>query len=159
MALKRKLDSHSGDNERSTKQLKLVPFPTYEPDNDVCMSDASSDQDLLTVDPHHGRFNSTSSAVSSDAESPLYPPFTAAPGQFFAPNGRVNTDSHNFSRYSPPPQRPVGIFEPRRSFSHNGSCTQIPKLRVACSSGVQVQRSMWSHCEQCGAIEMIDPDY
>lgn len=52
-----------------TKQLKLVPFPTYEPDNDVCMSDASSDQDLLTVDPHHGRFNSTSSAVSSDAES------------------------------------------------------------------------------------------
>jgi len=36
------------------------------------------------------------------------------------------------------------------------NCTQIPKLRVACASSVNGHRTMWSHCEQCGAISMVE---
>ncbi|KAI0267079.1 hypothetical protein BC834DRAFT_822972, partial [Gloeopeniophorella convolvens] len=92
---------------------------------------------------------------------PTYPSFNIYPKPFFGPDGSVDTDSHVFSRYSesPPPQKPIGLLEPRNSLSHHGNCTQIPKLRVACASGTNGQRTMWSHCEQCGAIEMIDPDY
>ena len=58
-----------------TKQLKLIPFPTYELDTDVSMSDASSDHESMAADLHHGRFNSTSSTISlsaSDIESRMY---------------------------------------------------------------------------------------
>ncbi|KAI0779993.1 hypothetical protein C8Q74DRAFT_732331 [Fomes fomentarius] len=42
------------------------------------------------------------------------------------------------------------------AFSQN--CTQIPKLRMACSAGPNGRRSMWAHCEECGAIEMVNND-
>lgn len=35
-------------------------------------------------------------------------------------------------------------------------CTQIPKLRIACGSGPSGQRSMWSMCEECGAVQMME---
>ena len=38
------------------------------------------------------------------------------------------------------------------------NCSQIPKLRMACAAGLNGQRTMWAHCEQCGAIEMVDFD-
>jgi hypothetical protein len=37
-------------------------------------------------------------------------------------------------------------------------CTQLPKLRMACSAGNSRARTMWSACEQCGAIAMVDLD-
>lgn len=37
-------------------------------------------------------------------------------------------------------------------------CSQIPKLRVACAAGLNGQRTMWSFCEQCGAISMVESD-
>jgi len=40
----------------------------------------------------------------------------------------------------------------------SSNCTQIPKLRIACASSGNGQRTMWSHCEQCGAISMVDSD-
>ncbi|KAI0287449.1 hypothetical protein BC826DRAFT_865209, partial [Russula brevipes] len=115
---------------------------------------------------HHMRLDSGASTSSSSdfgdgpSSSPAYPPFNFYPNPFFGSDGSVDPDSHNFSRYStsPPPRRTVGLLEPKNSFLHRGNCTQIPKLRVACASSSHGQRTMWSHCEQCGAIEMIDPD-
>lgn len=86
MALKRKLDLDSDDvaptvsplspyrttpahvsSHQNAKQLKLVPFPNYEPDMDVSMSD-----DAMCVDAHHTRLSSTTSSYSSNAsDSPL----------------------------------------------------------------------------------------
>ncbi|KAI0035866.1 hypothetical protein K488DRAFT_42345 [Vararia minispora EC-137] len=94
-------------------------------------------------------------------DTTVYPSFNIYPEPFFHPDGRVNIDSHNFARLATPPpaEKYIGILQPKSSFMHNGNCTQIPKLRVACSSGPSGARTMWSHCEECGAIEMIDPDY
>lgn len=55
---------------QTTKQLKCIPFPNYEPDNDVPMSDTSSESDLVinTTGLFHTRLvsnASTSSSVSS----------------------------------------------------------------------------------------------
>ncbi|KAL4073850.1 hypothetical protein J3A83DRAFT_4357781 [Scleroderma citrinum] len=156
MALKRKLDLDTDHNDcvQVAKQLKLVPFPGYEPDNDVAMSDSpSSDLDLFFPESHHSRLVSTvstasSSSVSSslfdavDYNSPLYP--------------RLSAQQPILDPDSP---KAVGLLQPVSSFSHHGSdCSQIPKLRVACSAGPDGSRTMWSFCEQCGAISMVDSD-
>lgn len=78
-----------------------------------------------------------------------------------------------------PPVYQIGLLQPKDSFVHHrygvclpdygvvvmsfatvssSDCTQIPKLRVACASGVNGQRSMWTHCEQCGAISIVESD-
>ncbi|KAK7057411.1 hypothetical protein R3P38DRAFT_2840801 [Favolaschia claudopus] len=159
MAMKRKFadDSESASCPTSAKQLKLVPWPNYQPDEDSCMSEA---------DPiaYHTRFPSNVSTASSNLDSPSatatsYPAFNLYPLPFFGPDGSVNTNSHSFAHYSArqTPSPPVGLLQPSSSFSHHGSsCSQIPKLKVACAPGVNGQRTMWSYCEQCGAIDMVD---
>jgi len=164
MALKRKLEGDTvSEPDRDSKQLRLVPFPSRQADTDVAMSDALSDVSSLVPvisEQHHMRLDSGASTSSSsdfgDATT-----FTFCPDPFFGSDGSVDIDTHNFSRFSdsPPPRRSVGLLEPKNNFLHHGNCTQIPKLRVACASSSHGQRSMWSHCEQCGAIEMIDSDY
>ncbi|ETW81234.1 hypothetical protein HETIRDRAFT_476703, partial [Heterobasidion irregulare TC 32-1] len=148
MAIKRKFDSDSVEVGRQTKQIRCIPFPAYEPDFDVEMSDASSsDNELMPAQQFHSRHDSTAS-TNSDASlthpsmssslfrysrsvysyiQPLtdrYPSFNIYPTPFFGgPGGTVDTDSHNYSRYAtPPPQapaKPVGLFEPRNSFAHH----------------------------------------
>lgn len=39
------------------------------------------------------------------------------------------------------------------------NCTQIPKLKIACASSVNGHRTMWSHCENCGAISVVECDW
>jgi hypothetical protein len=146
----------------NAKQLKLIPFPNLCSDDDVPMSDAEP----LYPHFHHPRAPSdASSTTSSDSESPLnsspaYPSFDLYPLPFFSPEGPVDTNSHNYPHYaaqSPPPV--VGLLQPSSSFAHHGSnCSQIPKLRVACAPGVKGQRTMWSFCEQCGAISMVETE-
>ncbi|KAH8995271.1 hypothetical protein EDB86DRAFT_1189060 [Lactarius hatsudake] len=167
MAIKRKFDRDTVvESDRCSKQLRLVPFPSYQEDADIAMSDASSDASPLEpiiTEQHHMRLDSgVSTASSSDyGDAPALPSFSFPPNPFFGSDGTVDPDSHNFARYSvsPPPQKSVGLLEPKNNSFHHGNCTQIPKLRVACASGSHGQRTMWSHCEQCGAIEMIGPDY
>jgi hypothetical protein len=51
-----------------SKQLRLVPFPSYQADTDVAMSDALSDVSSLepvTTEQHHMRLNSGASTASS----------------------------------------------------------------------------------------------
>ncbi|KAF8972921.1 hypothetical protein BDZ97DRAFT_1648676 [Flammula alnicola] len=126
------------------------------------MSDAQS----TYPDIVHSRLQSNASSISSNASdspvtnSPAYPTFDLYPLPFFSNAGSVEPNSHDYSYYSrqsPSPQ--VGLLQPSSTFIHHGSdCTQIPKLKVACASGANGQRTMWSHCEQCGAISMVESD-
>lgn len=161
--MKRKLEVDADDVSHSQpKQLKLVPFPNIELDNDVLMSDAEPD---YLPEMFHTRHQSNASSIGSNAsDSPVgnshYPTFDLYPLPFFTDSGLVDPDSHNYSRYSrqsPNPQ--IGLIQPANGFVHHGSnCTQIPKLKIACASGINGQRTMWSHCEQCGAISMVESD-
>ncbi|KAJ7647517.1 hypothetical protein FB45DRAFT_893645 [Roridomyces roridus] len=157
-ALKRKFAPDSDDlidGPNNAKQLKLIPFPNYVPDEDACMSEA---EPLA----HHTRFPSNASSISdassSSTESP-YPTFNLYPLPFFTPDGSVNPNSHNFAHYAvqQPPSPPVGLIQPSSGFTHHGSgCTQIPKLKVACAPGLNGTRTMWAFCEQCGSISSVD---
>lgn len=134
-----------------SKQLRLVPFPSYQADTDVAMSDELSDVSSLEPvisEQHHMRLNSGASTSSSsdfgDGVSPClryclqahpnahiattYPSFTVCPNPFFGSDGSVDIDSHNFSRLSdsPPPRRSVGLLEPKNSFIHHGLVPSCP---------------------------------
>jgi hypothetical protein len=52
----------------------------------------------------------------------VLPSFTVPPNPFFGPDGSVDIDSHNFARLSdsPPPQKSVGLLEPKNNFLHHG---------------------------------------
>ncbi|KAJ6558547.1 hypothetical protein DFH09DRAFT_1163140 [Mycena vulgaris] len=164
MAMKRKFTEDSDDaslnGPTNAKQLKLVPFPNYQSDEDSYMSEAQP----ISYGTHHTRFPSNVSSASSTLDSPssafpAYPTFDLYPLPFFGADGTVNPNSHNFAHYAAqqPPSPSVGLLQPSGAFTHHGSgCSQIPKLKVACASGLNGQRTMWSFCEQCGAISMVD---
>ena len=163
MALKRKIEFDSDDVlPHTAKQLKLIPFPNVGYDDDVAMSDAEP----LYPEMHHSRLSSNVSSASSNGSdsplgsSPAYPTFDIYPMPFFNSSGSVNTNSHNYAHYATqPPSPPIGLLQPSSSFAHHGSsCSQVPKLRVACAPGLNGQRTMWSFCEQCGAISMVEND-
>ncbi|KAH9839428.1 uncharacterized protein C8Q71DRAFT_856043 [Rhodofomes roseus] len=162
MALKRKMDFDDETVQAPVraKQQKLIPFPNSEPDNDVAMTDASVYQLeplLIPMQPFHTRLPSDASYSSSTAGdspriSPAYPSFDLYPA-----------DDNGFNSFDSPVSEAsgsVGLLQPKNpSFTHHGQkCSQIPKLRVACSPGLNGQRTMWAHCEQCGAIEMVHTD-
>ncbi|KAH9894774.1 hypothetical protein C8Q73DRAFT_789971 [Cubamyces lactineus] len=167
MAVKRKFDAEFEDaTPTHGKQRRLVPFPQTEVDTDVAMSDASiSDLEPLAIPTHpfHTRLPSNASYASSATSdsprnSPLYPVFDLYPTE---PDSYMAVTSHGFPDPSlNAPEKPVGLIQPRgNSFTHHGqNCTQIPKLRMACAAGPNGRRSMWAHCEECGAIEMVDSD-
>jgi len=165
MAIKRKFDVDFEDAvPHNAKQLKLVPFPNFEADEDTMMFDAEP----LFSDVHHSRLSSTTSSASSNSSSsPLsgspaasYPTFDIYPMPFFNAEGSVNTKSHDYSHITRSlPSPSVGLLQPTSAFVHHGTgCSQVPKLRVACNPGLNGQRTMWSFCEQCGAISMVESD-
>ncbi|KAF9529268.1 hypothetical protein CPB83DRAFT_906226 [Crepidotus variabilis] len=152
MSLKRKLESDYEDSFPAAKQLKLVPFPNMDIDTDVAMSEAEP----LYPDLVHSRLHSTASSVTSSASESLYPTFELYPSAFDGSLNAHSPDSPSSRQSSPSSQ--IGLMQPASGFVHHGMCTQIPKLRVACASGVSGQRSMWTHCEECGAISIIESD-
>ncbi|GBE81059.1 hypothetical protein SCP_0307830 [Sparassis crispa] len=162
MALKRKLELEAVDAPISVKQPRLIPFPNTEMDTDVVMSDGSiSDLEPLYL-PVHSRLpsnascSSLSSASDSPQDSPIYPAFD------LYPHDAYSYMDANFHVHSPSNvmQKSVGLLQPKNAaLTHHGqNCSQIPKLRIACSPGLNGQRTMWAFCEQCGAIEMVDTD-
>ncbi|KAH9940406.1 uncharacterized protein BXZ73DRAFT_98842 [Epithele typhae] len=167
MGLKRKFSLEFDDVAPTNgKQAKLLPFPTMDLDSDVAMSDGSlSDLDALLIPtfPAHTRHQSdvsyASSATSdSPRHSPFYPALEIYPGD---QDSEMGIAAHGHPDPSPnAPQKPIGLIQPSgNGFSHHGhNCTQIPKLRMACSSGPNGRRSMWALCEECGAIEIVDSD-
>ena len=63
-------------SHHQSKQLRLVPFPSYQADTDVAMSDALSDVSSLepvASEQHHMRLNSGASTSSSDYGDGMFP--------------------------------------------------------------------------------------
>ncbi|GJE95363.1 hypothetical protein PsYK624_115470 [Phanerochaete sordida] len=169
MSMKRKLSVEFEDEVAysNAKRPNLFAFPTSEGDADVAMSDASSDAGLLTPltfapeRPFHSRLNSNASTFSENSSlqnSPTSSHFVLYPS--VEQDAAANSPAYFDSPMTDSPKQPVGLIQPRRTaFTHHGqNCSQIPKLRMACASGPNGQRTMWAHCEQCGAIEMVDFD-
>ncbi|KAJ7287373.1 hypothetical protein C8J57DRAFT_1283719 [Mycena rebaudengoi] len=159
MSMKRKYTEDSDDTlPNNAKQLKLIPFPNYQADEDSPMSEAEP----IVYDAYHTRFPSNVSTASSTSDSSSnaspYPTFNLYPLPFFTADGTVDPNSHNFAHLAAqPPSPPIGLLQPSSAFSHHGTgCSQIPKLKVACAPGLGGKRTMWSFCEQCGAISMVD---
>ncbi|KAI0766058.1 hypothetical protein BC629DRAFT_1293327 [Irpex lacteus] len=142
---------------QSAKRPNLFQFPSTSTDTDVAMSDASSEPDLLTplefpdfAPQFHTRLNSTASTTSSVSYNTSPQNSPSSPHFVLYPPADQST-----ANYSP---KSVGLMQPK-SFTHHGqNCHQIPKLRMACAPGLNGSRTMWAHCEQCGAIEMVDTD-
>ncbi|KAG6332604.1 hypothetical protein ID866_6482 [Astraeus odoratus] len=114
MALKRKLDFDApNDYPQSAKHLKLVPFPGYEPDTDVAMSDSpSSDLDLFFPENHHSRLVSTASTASSSSiSSGLLDAVDYSSRKRFVMSVVINS------------AKVIGLMQPASSFSHHGSHT------------------------------------
>ncbi|EPQ57177.1 hypothetical protein GLOTRDRAFT_37701 [Gloeophyllum trabeum ATCC 11539] len=113
---------------------------------------------------------STASTASSGSESlqllhsaASYPSFDLYP----FPNmyGANQAEQYFQSNYMLSPEtsaKMASLLQPRNTtdiFSASSpNCSQIPKLRIACSTGLTGSRTMWSHCEQCGAIQMVESD-
>ncbi|CCM05694.1 uncharacterized protein FIBRA_07925 [Fibroporia radiculosa] len=150
MALKRKFDydAESVDMPMNMKQPKLIPFPNAEPDTDVVMSDAPTynlEPLLIPIQPFHTRLPSNASYSSSSSSgspqnSPFYPSFDLYPHD--DPGYVGNQNPFDAPVHEAP--KPVGLLQPRSaSFTHHGqNCSQIPKLRVACSPGLNGQRTI-----------------
>jgi len=159
MGMKRKFEVDAIDAFPHAKLQKLIPFPSMDVDSDVVMSDDSaSDLQPLCI-PVHARLPSTASSLSSasgsPSDSPNYPSFDLYPHE-----AQSYMDA-NFHFHSPTGNnKAVGLMQRKnQAFTHHGqNCSQIPKLRVACSPGLNGARTMWAFCEQCGAIEMVDTD-
>ncbi|KAN0138314.1 hypothetical protein V8E53_003777 [Lactarius tabidus] len=163
MAIKRKFDIDTvAESDRCSKQLRLVPFPSYQADADVAMSDASCDvspTEPMTTEQHHMRLDSgVSTASSSDyGDGPAYPSFSFQPSPFFGSDGSVDPDSHNFSRCSdsPPPQKSVGLLEPKNSNFHHGvGRVELVLTEIALKSRSFVSPVLLGRMVnvQCGAI-------
>ncbi|KAI9510830.1 hypothetical protein F5148DRAFT_498640 [Russula earlei] len=89
---------------------------------------------------------------------PTYPSFNFYPIRFLLRTA-LSTPTRITLQHTRPRHRasPSVCWNEKTVFSIVGIAPRFQKLRVACAAGALGQRSMWSHCEQCGAIEMIDP--
>lgn len=111
--------------------MKLIPFPSSEPDVDIPVSDCTMDMDVDFFPPqiHARRLSSSASSASADSE---------------------------FSLQASAQPSPTATYSTLQFVHHRSDCKQIPKLRVACEAGPTGSRSMWALCEECQAIEMVD---
>lgn len=151
MALKRKLDLDSSEDFpqvrlslpprtphifttcQTVKQLKLVPFPGYEPDHDVAMSDSSSsDSEQFFSENHHTRLVSTASTASSSfglseaVDHSSRECFVSPPGPCLMGNFTVVLALYpRYSAHQPtldPCESPkvVGLMQPASTLTHHG---------------------------------------
>jgi len=118
---------------QTVKQLKLVPFPGYEPDHDVAMSDSSSsDSEQFFPENHHTRLVSTASTSSSSFGSSEAVDYNSRE-RFYSPPGSCLMGNSNmisalYPRYSAhqpaldPCESPkvVGLMQPASTLSHHG---------------------------------------
>ncbi|KAI3596989.1 hypothetical protein WG66_006345 [Moniliophthora roreri] len=153
--MKRKFEFEDA-SPTNCKQQKLVPFPRYGSDDD-------SDSMMTEAEPFytHSRISSNASTASSDTSgSPAASPYVYPAFDIYPMQDVPMIQADELAPSSPQnPSSPVGLLQPHSSFQHHGAnCSQIPKLRIACAPGLNGQRTMWSFCEQCGSISMVNQD-
>jgi len=137
MGLKRKLLIDDDYVHVPAKQTKTCPSVDMM-DTDVVMSDSTSDAE-----------DSPLSSYSHLPSSPNYPNFHLYPQT-------ASTHFDDLSHRPSSPDKAVGLMQPAGFAHNNGNCTRIPKLRVSCESGPGGKRTMWSFCEDCGAVNLVE---
>ncbi|KAG8911319.1 hypothetical protein FRC00_006711 [Tulasnella sp. 408] len=184
MFLKRKLSRDEDDDDRRdytpTKHVKLAT-PSAD-SNDMAMSDAGMNVVPFPTfaTPFPGTFaqlaintsstsdRSPNNSISSlPSASPLsaYPAFDLYP-ELETPmdvdmEASPSTHHHSSSissinsTTSSSPTMATGLLQPVSSLQHGGNCTSVPRLRMSSHKGIHGTRTLWSHCESCGAIEMV----
>lgn len=126
--MKRKFDmALEADNSPAAKQVKLTSW------SDVM----DIDSDMSDTSPNTSPGSDCAALPSASAE---YPAFQLYPSPDVA------------SDYA---QQPIGLMQPVGFTHNNGTCSMIPKLRISCESGLSGRRTMWSFCEECGAIALV----
>jgi hypothetical protein len=181
MFLKRKLSRDDDDEDRRdyapTKHVKLAT-PSAD-SNDMAMSDAGMNvvpfptfatpaYSQLAINTSSTSDRSPNNSISSlPSASPLsaYPAFDLYP-EVETPmdvdmESASSTHHHSSSissinsATSSSPTMTSGLLQPVMSLQHGGNCTSIPRLRMSSHKGIHGTRTLWSHCESCGAIEMV----
>lgn len=116
---------------QTAKQLKLVPFPGYEPDHDVAMSD-SSDSEQFFPENHHTRLVSTASTSSSSfgsseavdynsRECLRFPSRPCLMGEFIPLSALYPRYSAHQPTFDPSESpKVVGLMQPVSTLSHHG---------------------------------------
>lgn len=136
------------------KQTKVAPTTEaiitedVDMDNDDAPSPAPSLASLATTASSHS--------------SPAYPHFDLYPfpssGDADMIDSNLDPRKNAFSTHSRSDSA-VGLLQPQSitgDFVHHGAnCSQIPRLRMASHPGLDGRRSLWSHCIECGAVEMV----
>jgi hypothetical protein len=142
MTVKRKLSVEPEDSVPSyrSKHLKLVPFPNYEADMDVAMSEV---EPIAIPSFNHVRHPSDASSLSSlsdtSDDSPAYPSFDLYPLPFFDRHGAVNSNSHVYALYTA-----QSTLRPDGSWNHSASST--PENEMNDSIGIPQPTNGFAHC-------------
>lgn len=133
------------------KHTKVAPIaePVVTEDVDMGSDDAPSPAPSLA----------SLATTASSHNSPAYPHFDLYP---FPTSGDADMMDSN-PAFDPRKQArsdsTVGLMQPQTAandFIHHGAnCSQIPRLRIASHPGLDGRRSLWSHCIECGAVEMV----
>ncbi|KAG8968760.1 hypothetical protein FRC03_006217 [Tulasnella sp. 419] len=150
-----------------SKQLRLSIARGAE-ENDVAMNDVENLVNFVPFPSSYSPITEGSDSPSpsyslstlpstSSHSSPAYPAFDLYPEPQVDVNMDVDAPSrpHFHQHFSSPESQP-GLLQPSAGFLHHGeNCTQIPRLRMSSHPGINGTRTLWSHCQSCGAIEMV----
>lgn len=159
MMAKRKFDDSedlSYQTYAPAKHSKVAPVtePIVTEDIDMGMDDAPSPAPSLA----------SLATTASSQGSPSYPNFDLYPFPTFGDADMMDSNSapdfrKNSGSTSSRSDSNVGLLQPQTvsgDFVHHGTnCSQIPRLRMASHPGLDGRRSLWSHCIECGAVEMV----
>ncbi|KZV82137.1 hypothetical protein EXIGLDRAFT_702935 [Exidia glandulosa HHB12029] len=140
---------------QAKRQFSYNDLPSATMDVDMAMDcDASAHTSSSTPEQ-------SPTALPAQGEAPSqYPAFDLYPLPSFAMDCDMGMQTNNTQPTTPVDDAKVGIMQPTTAHVggsvHGPHCTSIPKLRLSCSAGLMGRRTMWTHCEQCGAIEMVE---
>lgn len=134
------------------KHTKVAPTaePMVTEDIDMGSDDAPSPAPSLA----------SLATTASSHNSPAYPHFDLYP---FPTSGDADMMDSNpvfdSRKHADRSDSTIGLMQPQTiasDFIHHGAnCSQIPRLRLASHPGLDGRRSLWSHCIECGAVEMV----
>jgi len=135
--------------------VNYVPFPTF-----------STRSSSLSIDTAFSSPNYTLSSLQyPSTPSSCYPSFELYPEVETPMDVDMDASSdsplHSHHQHSPSTASTdshLGLMQPSTgttALQHGGNCTQIPRLRLSSHAGLNGCRTLWSHCESCGAIEMV----
>ncbi|KAJ7251791.1 hypothetical protein B0H12DRAFT_1234063 [Mycena haematopus] len=119
MAMKRKFadDSDDASSPNNAKQLKLIPWPNYQPDEDSCMLKPNQ-YHTVTIGFLAQRLQVRILHPARRVTLVAYPTFDLYPLPFFGPNGNVDPNSHSFAHYAAQqPPSPLLAFSSLRARS------------------------------------------